>query len=516
VDDAGNIYVADSSNHDIRKGAPAAPDVPVVDVPIGQVNIMRQLSVSNLTTTSWSWKIIRKPANSTAQLSATNISNPTFTPDVSDLFIVRFEGRDNSGKIAIGTVSIEARPPDVLTLTTSGQGTVSPNYGNSKLTIGTSYTITAKPVKGYIFAGWTGGIESNNPKLTFTMTSNLVLQASFIPDPFPAVAGNYQGLFFESGGVKLQSSGYFNGKVTTKGKLSAKIQMGGKSYSMSGQLSATGEFQATVARSGLSSLVVQLQVDMNGNDVLTGQISNSVWTADLTADRNVFTTLNPSPVVRYTVGITSSADSTQSPGGYGFGTLTGDAKGNLKFSGTLGDGTKISQKSFHTKDARWPFYASLYSGNGEIASWLQFTGTSVTNLEGPVVWIKVAQAKSKTYLAGFTNDVNVIGSTYIPTNGVPLLNFTNGEIDFSEGNLAADFTNNFSIATGDKVANLSANKMTLKFTRNTGLFKGSVTDPATTQNVPFSGVLIQNQNKGYGFFINGTQTGSVIVHAKPN
>ena len=39
---------------------------------------------------------------------------------------------------------------------------------------------------GYIFAGWTGDIESSSAKLTFTMRDYLVLHANFIPNPFPA------------------------------------------------------------------------------------------------------------------------------------------------------------------------------------------------------------------------------------------------------------------------------------------------------------------------------------------
>jgi hypothetical protein len=49
-----DVLVADYSNHVIRKGIPALPDVPVVDVPVGLVNTVRQLDVTNLTTVSWS------------------------------------------------------------------------------------------------------------------------------------------------------------------------------------------------------------------------------------------------------------------------------------------------------------------------------------------------------------------------------------------------------------------------------------------------------------------------------
>ncbi|MEO6182821.1 MAG: hypothetical protein ABIP71_06945 [Verrucomicrobiota bacterium] len=513
VDAAGHLYVSDSGNHSIRKGSPALPDRPVVDLPTGTVGTMRQLSVSNLTTTSSSWRIIRRPAASSAQLSATNITNPTFTPDVPDLFILRFEGRDDLGRMAIGNVSIMAGPGDVLSLAISGQGAVTPNYNNAKLVIGKIYTLTARPITGYIFAGWTGGVESSNAKLTFTMRDNLVIEANFIPNPFPAVAGVYQGLFFEEDKITHQSSGFLNAKVTAKGAFSAKIQLAGKSYALSGPLSATGAFQKTINRTGLPPLSTQIQVDLNGADIATGQISDGNWSADLTADRNIYSKINPASTGKYTLAVLGNRNLPELPGGNGFGTVTSDALGNVKFAGSLGDGTKISQKAIRSKQSHWPFYVSLYSGNGSILSQLTFTNNSITNVDGSVSWIKLLQPKSKVYPAGFTNEVNVTGSTYHPTNGVPLLNFTDGQLEFTGGNLGADFTNFFVFGAADKVTNSSSNKLSLSLTRNSGLFKGSVVNPATSKSMSFSGALLQNQAVGYGVFTGTNQTGGVFFRA---
>ena len=78
---------------------------------------------------------------------------------------------------------------------------MSPNYSNAVLEIGKSYTTTVTPGKGFVFSNWVGSvlgnvvIVSNTPKLTFTMQSNLVLQANIIPNPFIPVKGTYNGLF---------------------------------------------------------------------------------------------------------------------------------------------------------------------------------------------------------------------------------------------------------------------------------------------------------------------------------
>jgi hypothetical protein len=107
ADASGCVYVADASNQTIRRGSPALADRPVVDVSIASVGNLRHLDVTNLTSTSWSWSIVRYPAAGTAQLSATTVSNPTFNPDATnDFFVIRFQGWDATGRTAIGTVSV--------------------------------------------------------------------------------------------------------------------------------------------------------------------------------------------------------------------------------------------------------------------------------------------------------------------------------------------------------------------------------------------------------------------------
>ena len=515
LDGSGALYVADSSNHAIRKGTPSLPDRAVVNIPRGAIGAVRQLSVSNLTTTSWAWRIVRQPATSTAQLSSTNGPDPTLIPDVPDLFVIRFTGLDAMGRVAINDVSIEAGAPDVLSLSISGQGSVSPDLRNSKLVIGKTYTVTAKPVKGFIFAGWTGDAEASNSKLTFTMGEYLTFEAKFIPDPFPAVAGTYQGLFFEEGHVTHQSSGFITAKISTKGSLSAKILSGGKSYSLSGPISPTGAFVKSIARAGLSPLMVQLQVDFVGAELLTGQVSDGNWTANLIADRNVYSPFAPAtPVGKFTFVIPGTTGAPGLPGGHGVATVTTDAAGNVKLAGNLGDTTKISQKSIRSRQGKWPFYVSLYSGNGSILGWLSVQNNSITNSNGPVSWIKLPQPAAKLYPAGFTNEANVIGSRLNLTNGVPLVPFANGQIQFKGGNLASDFSNQVA-AANNKFTNLSGNKLTLSVTTSSGLLKGTVVDPVTAKSFPFSGVWLQNSATGYGYFSGVTQTGGFILRATP-
>ena len=116
VDREGSLYVADTYNHAIRKGYPALPDLPIVDLPVAQTGVTRHLDVTNLTTSTWSWSIIRYPAGSSAQLSSPALRNPTLTPDVEDLYVIRFKGTNDLGQVAIGTLDVtggEPAPPRI-------------------------------------------------------------------------------------------------------------------------------------------------------------------------------------------------------------------------------------------------------------------------------------------------------------------------------------------------------------------------------------------------------------------
>lgn len=98
--------------HTIRYGGPELSDRAVIDSANGLVGTARQLDVSPSGASSWSWTIIRRPSGSTATLSATNIRNPTFTPDVPDLYVFRCVATGANGS-SISTVSLQGNGPAV-------------------------------------------------------------------------------------------------------------------------------------------------------------------------------------------------------------------------------------------------------------------------------------------------------------------------------------------------------------------------------------------------------------------
>jgi hypothetical protein len=128
VNSAGNLYVADTYMNTIRLGRPACPDAPTIDLVTGPVGQTRQLGTSPQTAVAWQWRLVRTPAGSANASWTANVRNPTFTPDVADLFIFRLTTTNAAGAIAIRTLAFSAVPPPPVfqaVKLTQGSGNVS-------------------------------------------------------------------------------------------------------------------------------------------------------------------------------------------------------------------------------------------------------------------------------------------------------------------------------------------------------------------------------------------------------
>jgi hypothetical protein len=76
-------------------------------------------------------------------------------------------------------------------------------------------------------------------------------------------------------------------------------------------------------------------------------------------------------------------------------------------------------------------------------------------------------------------------------------------------------TNRFGLAGNNQVTNLSSNKLILSFSSSTGLFNGRVVNPANSQAITFTGVVLQNYNLGAGYFLDHGLSGEVLLFPSP-
>lgn len=273
-----------------------------------------------------------------------------------------------------------------VSILTNGIGAVSPNLNGKLLEIGRTYTVRAVPGQGQAFAGWNEGSEAQS--LTFTMRSNLVLTADFVPSPFPVVRGNYMGLIADTNGVTPSSAGLFNITVSGSGLYTGRLQVGASRYKVSGQLNLRGISTVTLSRKNSPALRLTVQVDLTGqSDQLSGLITDGAWTSEVSGDRNVFNSRsNPAPQAGERSFYLKRTEDAMTAGS---GTSAINTSGTIRIKGRLGDGRPFSAGSMLARNGDSALYVPLSNGSETVIGWLNFPAQSNTAANGSVAWVRV-------------------------------------------------------------------------------------------------------------------------------
>ena len=109
------------------------------------------------------------------------------------------------------------------------------------------------------------------------------------------------------------------------------------------------------------------------------------------------------------MAFTGAEDSDVSPAGDGFGAANISALGKATVTGSLADGTAISQAVPIAVDSRLPLYVPLSAGKGSFFGWIAFQDTPSTN----IYWFNPAVSTAKYYKQGFQREVPVQISPYV-------------------------------------------------------------------------------------------------------
>jgi hypothetical protein len=411
-----------------------------------------------------------------------------------------------------------------ITLVTKGPGTIRPGFKGTNLIVGNNYAVTAAPHANCIFSNWIGGamlpysVLGTNQKLAFTMQSNLVLQANFATNLFLGAQGSYYGLFAPPGELRAQTnSGSITLKVGSTRTASGSLQLGDATVKFSGAFDLSGAATFHSAH-GKTTLITSLQLDF-ANEAVTGSVSDGTFIAQLSGDKDVFSSAHKATNFsgQYTLTLLGAADPTIGPGGISVGTAKIDAMGNISFSGNLADATSFLESSAVSKDGYWPFYASLYGGNGSLWGW-NLVSNHVIASAPALSWLNATNsAKTALYRFGFTNpSVQLAGAPYNST-ARPLVGLTNAIIVFSGGDLAEPLTNHLTISlTGTvKVTDLANSKHALVMTISaaSGAITGSFANPANTKQIfKFNGAILQGETPAAtGYFLGTAHSGTFVL-----
>jgi hypothetical protein len=336
-------------------------------------------------------------------------------------------------------------------------------------------------------------------------------------DPVSRLRGTYTGLFEPTNGAPFSGVGAVTLTTTVSGKFTGKLQAGSLRYVLRGQFDREGNARVTAPAGNLSAVTVTLHLDVTGvSDRITGTINGGTWTAGLAADRAVYDSRsNPAPQQgAYTMVLPGNYGSTTEPGGDGYATVSVDKAGRIRLSGLLADGTKVTQSTVVSKAGQWPLYIPLYKSGGFVLSWLTFSNSMAGELGGNLAWVKPA-GQAACYPGGFNLQTSVVGARYSrPAASQPLLNTVKAALVLTGGRPTQGITNSF-VLNGQKAVSDPVNKLKLSFTPTSGMFRGSVAGTGAAKALPFSGVVLANQNFGAGSFMSGGQSGRVMLEPTP-
>jgi hypothetical protein len=346
------------------------------------------------------------------------------------------------------------------------------------------------------------------------MTSNLSLTANFVPNPFLAAVGNYAGLYFAPTNLQPGAAGSVSLSVRPNGQFTAKLTNGKRKHSLSGQFDLAGCSSNRVVRKGTNDLVVGLALDLHGAGLLTGRVSDGLWTADLLAHRAGFhARTNPATTLArlYTVLVPGANDDALAPAGDGFGSIKVDLGGVSSIGGSLADGTKWAQKVALGSAGEWAVYLSCDKGAGALVGWLNVDGTNTPAILGTLHWLHAAGIAGSWYTNGFALDCVATGSSFTPPGTNQLLQLLKADFVFFGGNQGGPFTNTVALGPGGKYTNLGPLGFTLSVQTAKGTFTGSVVLPGSLKARKFQGAILQSLDQGGGNFPGTNRIGNVTV-----
>lgn len=117
------------------------------------------------------------------QLASTDNGWANWTADVAPeagTNFVRAYSSDSEGRVSttntVRFFHVVAAPISVQVV---GLGSVKPDYNGQELLVGRSYSMTARPARGFKFMGWSGSATAAKPKLSFLMAPDLSFTATF-------------------------------------------------------------------------------------------------------------------------------------------------------------------------------------------------------------------------------------------------------------------------------------------------------------------------------------------------
>jgi len=238
-------------------------------------------------------------------------------------------------------------------------------------------------------------------------------------------------------------------------------------------------------------------------------VSGDGWSADLSA-HSAATGRSSTFAGRYTLVFPSASNGDPAvPQGDGYAAATVNSKGSVSLAGALPDGTKLTQSVALSPNGDWPFYVSRKGQ--QILGFLNVAEIKEGGGDGgQLTWSKPANS-DRFFPNAFSLQIDVLASEFErPASSVPILNFSDGVITLTGGNLSSDLSSPVTIGSNNKVTSGGGLKATLN--KTSGLFSGSAM--VNGRRIKFNGALLQDQDMGSGFFLGIDSSGRVTLEPR--
>jgi endo-1,4-beta-xylanase len=114
-------------------------------------------------------------------VSYANVASNQMPARINGNYYIRYVAKQSGAQMQVNGTDAGGAVNYTLTVNTggSGNGTTSLAPGNYSYKAGTAVTLTATPLQGSLFSGWSGAVSGTTNPLTFTMDGNKSLTANF-------------------------------------------------------------------------------------------------------------------------------------------------------------------------------------------------------------------------------------------------------------------------------------------------------------------------------------------------
>ncbi len=199
-----------------------------------------------------------------------SISNLALVPGVNVLHAYALDAAGNASLTNTVNLTYLVSAPLSVTVSPPGGGVITPNYNGHLLQIGRTYSITAKPAKGFSFVNWTGSAETTSSRLSFVMAPNLTFTANFKDTQPPLLT-----VLYPKTGQTVTSSA-----VTVAGKVSDNVGVADVFYSLNGSTWAPAQ-----TTNHWTNWTAQVNLAPGANTI-------SAYAQDLSGNLSLTTTVN--------------------------------------------------------------------------------------------------------------------------------------------------------------------------------------------------------------------------------